>query len=289
MILVTGATGHLGNKTIELLLKKTSPDQVQALVRDTEKAAGIAAKGVALKQGDYLNYDSLVAAFKGVEKLYFISGSDVTNRETQHLNVVNAAKAAGVKHVFYTSFQRKDESSDSPIIMVAKSHITTEKALKESGLTYTILRHGIYMQMLSAFMGEKVLETGVIYAPTGEGKAAYTARDDMAEAAAVLLTTSGHENKEYEISANGAWSLAEIAAITSELSGKPVQFVSPSREEYKTTLLNAGVPEMFIGIFASFGEAIKRGEFDLTDPTLEKLIGRKTTSPRDFIKEAYGL
>ncbi|MDX2250361.1 MAG: SDR family oxidoreductase [Bacteroidia bacterium] len=289
MILVTGATGQLGRKTIDFLLEKTSPQNMGALVRDTAKGAEIAAKGVELRQGDYNDYPSLVNAFRGVDKLYFVSGNDIPNRGQQHQNVVNAAKEAGVGHVFYTSFQRKNESLSSPIAMVAKSHIDTENLLKASGLNYTILKHGLYMEMLPAFMGDKVLETGVIFLPSGEGKAAYTAREDMAEAAATLLTTDGHENKAYEISANGSWSWHDIAATLNALSGKAISYVSPTPEVYKAELSKAGVPDMYVGIFASFGEAIRQGEFDITDPTLENLLGRKTTSPRDFLKAVYGL
>jgi NAD(P)H dehydrogenase (quinone) len=169
------------------------------LVRDEEKTADLKSKGIAIRLGDYDNYDQLLAAFQGVDKLVLVSGSDVMNRGKQHENAVNAAKAAGVKHILYTSFERKNETASSPISFVANSHIDTENWIKNSGLNYTILRNNLYLDMLPWFFGENVLETG-IFLPAGETKSAFALRDDMAEATANILMTAGHENKEYTFS-----------------------------------------------------------------------------------------
>ena len=144
MILVTGATGPLGKAVVESLLKKTPASNITALVRDPAKSEALKEQGVDIRQGDYNNYDSLVKAFTGIDKLYFVSGNDIPNRSTQQANVVRAAKQAGVKHILYTSFQRKNETFSSPIALVAQSHLQTEKALKESGIPYTILKHTLY-------------------------------------------------------------------------------------------------------------------------------------------------
>ena len=137
MILITGATGHFGSATIDFLLQKGVPAKdIAALVRDEAKADDLKAKGITILTADYDNYDSLVKAFHGIDKLLFVSGNDVVNRGQQQDNVVKAAKEAGVGHVIYTSFVRKNESETSPIYFIAKSHLSTEKALKESGLTY---------------------------------------------------------------------------------------------------------------------------------------------------------
>ena len=142
-ILVTGATGGLGGTAIDLLLEKAESATIKALVRDAsaEKAEALAAKGVELVVGSYDDVDSLKAAFAGVDKLYFVSSSEVDKRNAQHTNVVNAAKEAGVGFVAYTSFERKNETESSPIYMIAESHLLTEKLLNESGLDYTILKH----------------------------------------------------------------------------------------------------------------------------------------------------
>ncbi len=184
MILVTGATGNLGKSTIDYLLTKGfSSTNIVALVRDEEKAADLKAKGIALRTGDYDNYDQLVTAFRGVEKLLLVSGSDIANRTKQQANAVNAAKEAGVNHILYTSFERKNETETSPISFVAASHISTENLIKQSGMAYTIFRNNLYMDVLPWFFGENVIETG-IFLPAGETQAALTLRDDMAEAAA---------------------------------------------------------------------------------------------------------
>lgn len=287
MILVTGATGPLGKAVVEFLLKKIPASNIAVLVRDPAKAEDLKARGIDVRQGDYSDYNSLVKAFTGIDKLYFVSGNDVVNRSAQQANVVKAAQQTGVKHVLYTSFQRKNETETSPIALVAKAHVETEKALQTGSIPYTILKHTIYADMLPIFIGEKVLESGVIFQPAGEGKVAFALRADMAEAAANILTGKGHENKVYEISGNEAWSYGEIAAVISEVSGKPVSYVSPTQEVFRQELSKAGVPEQYIGLFAGFAEGIRQNEFDRTDSTLEKLLGRKPTSVREYLKNVY--
>lgn len=286
-ILITGASGSLGKLVIKHLLKKEEAKNIAVLVRNAEKNEDLKSQGIDVRVGDYNNYESLVAAFRGIDKLYFISGSDFNDRSQQHKNVVNAAKETRVKHVIYTSFLRKDESSASPISFVVADHIDTEIWLKESGMKYTILKHNLYMDMLPIFMGEKVLETGTIYQPAGEGKAAFTLREDMAEVAAHILTTEGHENKEYDITTDKAYSYNDIAAIISNITGKTIRYTSPSVEEFNKTMTEAGVPEEYIALFAGFSQAISQGEIDKTNSVIEELIGRKATSVEEYLRKVY--
>lgn len=289
-ILVTGATGNLGHEVINVLLQKTNPANIVALVRDpqNEKALSLKAKGVEIRKGDYSDFSSLVIAFKGIDKLYFISSNDLGDRSPQHKNVVNAAKETSVKHVVYTSFQRRNSTETSPIAMIALAHVKTEQWLKEAGLTYTILKHNMYLDMLPMFLGEQLLETGVAYLPAGEGKVAFTLRTDMAELGAVVLTTAGHENKTYNVSNTTATSIGEIASIISNISGKQITYVSPSQAEYTKTLADAGVPAEFVALFASLAEGFKEGEFDETSKEIELLIGRKPISVAQFLQQVYG-
>jgi len=156
MILITGSTGNYGKATIDFLLKKGfSANSISALVRDVTKAEDLKTKGINLKIGDYDNYASLVEAFKGVDKLLLVSGNDVVNRGKQQINAVNAAKEAGVKHIIYTSFVRKNDSETSPIAFIAKSHIETEKQIKASGMAYTILKNNLYLDVLPMFLENK--------------------------------------------------------------------------------------------------------------------------------------
>jgi len=288
MILVTGATGHFGNATINFLLEKgVDASQISALVRNEKSAEEFKNKGISNLIGDYDNYNSLVTAFKGVEKLLFVSGSDIINRMSQHQNVINAAKEVGVKHIIYTSFQRKNESEASPLWIVAQSHIQTEKWLKESGIDYSILKNNLYMDFLPGFIGEKVAETGVIFVPAENGKVSAVLRSEMAEAAANILATDGHIGKEYEFTNTEAVTYQEIAQTVSEVIGKTITYISPSVEEYGKTLSGYGVPAEVIGIFSSFAVAQAQGELDIESSDLEKLLGRRPTSVNDFLIKLY--
>jgi NAD(P)H dehydrogenase (quinone) len=287
-ILVTGATGGLGQAIIENLLKTVSPSQLSVLVRDPAKAVGLQAQGVTIKQGDYNDYASLTAALAGVDKLFLVSGNDLPNRVPQHTNVINAAKEAGVKHVAYSSFQRKTEDGSSAAAFVAEAHLATEKLLKESGLTYTILKNALYLEVLPLFMGP-VLETGTIYLPAGEGKVPYASRADMGAAGAAVLTGTGHENQSYDIANDTSYSFHDIATLLSDLSGKAIQYVSPDTEAFGAALTAAGVPAGAIHMTAGFCVAIAQGEFDFPSTTLEKLLGRKPESAAEFLKATYQL
>lgn len=289
-ILITGATGHLGKAVINLLLKKTDASNLVALVRDTSKANDLKEKNIEIRQGNYKDYNSLISAFKGIDKLYFVSGNDdFENRASQHANVLNAAKETGVKHVIYTSFQRKNETETSPIALIADAHLKTEKLLKESGMAYTILQHGCYMDMLPVYMGEDVLEKSLIYLPAGNGKTAFALRNDLAEAGAIILTTTGHENKIYILTADKSYTYNDVAAMLSEIAVKNIAYVSPSPEEYKKTLSAAGVPMEYVQLISDFSEAIEQGEFAETSDELETLLKRKPTSLNDYLKSAYSL
>lgn len=288
-IMVTGATGPLGSAVIDSLLKKTSPEHIIALARSADKAAGLAARGVEVRTGDYSDHSSLVSAFRGVEKLYFVSGSDIAHRMPQHENVVHAAKEAGVRQVVYTSFQHKDETAASPIAFVAKSHLQTEQLLKASGLAYTILQHGIYADMIPVFAGPHLLETKTLYQPAGEGRTAFAVRTDLAGAgASVLLDTTGrYDNKTLVLTGAEAVSYHDVVKSISEATGLSISYHSPSLEEFNTALTAAGVPAEIIGVVAAFATAIKVGEFDRISNDLEQVLGRKPVTTAEFLKAVY--
>lgn len=287
MIFITGATGHFGKAAIDFLLAKgVKAGSIGALVRDKAKATDLTAKGIEVRVGDYDNYASLVTAFAGVDKLLLVSGTDIVNRAQQQKNAVNAAKEAGVRHILYTSFVRKNNTATSPIAMVAQSHIETEKFIQASGIPYTILKNSLYADVLPMFLGEKVLETGV-FLNAGNGKASFTARLDMAEAAAAVLTGSGHENKEYIIAGDNNYSLNDVAAFLSELTGKSLAYTSPAADVYTETLIKAGVPATYAGVFAGFGAAIEQGEFETSSTDLATLLNRKPTSLKEYLQSVY--
>lgn len=288
-ILVTGATGQLGKVVVDELISNTSAADIAVLVRDPAKAAHWQEQGVTVLQGDYDDYPSLVAAFRGIDKLYFISSNSMTGRTAQHTQVVNAAVEAKVDHIFFTSVHRKTEDGSSPVAFIVNEYLETEKLLKETGITYTLLLHALYADVLPGFLGDKVLEYGMISMPAGAGKAAYATREDLGIAGARLLLSNGHENKSYTLAANKATSFDELAAIFTELSGKEVKYVSPTAEDFTAQLVQAGVPVEYVHVVTAFAEAIGTGEFDLPDNTLGDILGREPESMKSYVAKAFGL
>jgi NAD(P)H dehydrogenase (quinone) len=285
-ILITGATGQFGAATIQFLLKKIPANQIVALVRDENKAVDLKAKGVDIRVGDYNDEASLLMAMSGIDKVLLISGNDIANRQKQHENVINAAKNVGVKHLVYTSFMRKNETKTSSLGMLGKSHIETEKYLINSGLDYTLMLNGLYADVLPMFFGPQVLEAG-IFLPTEDGIAAYATRNDMAEAAANILTGTGHENKKYIIANTENYSMDDIAEILSEIKGEEVEYASPTNKDYVETLVNAGFPQQLANSLVGFCEAIKQGEFETETTDLEYLISRKPTTLEEYFSLIY--
>ena len=287
MILVTGATGHFGTATIKALLDKgISASNIAGLIRDESKAKELKKLGIKLKIGDYDDYNSLISAFENIEKLVLVSGDNLEKREKQHKNVVDAAAEAGVQFVVYTSFERKNETNSSPIAMVAKAHLATEEFLKNSGMDYTIMRNSLYADFIPMFVGENVLETG-IYLPAEEGKTSFALREEMAEAAAVIVSGNGHSGKEYAIGNVENYSFAQISDMLSDIAGKKITYTSPSPEEYKETLSNAGVPEEQLQGAVAFAIAIREGEFYTEKSDLEMLLGRKPTPLKQVLQSIY--
>lgn len=288
MILVTGATGAFGSATIHhLLAQGIAANQIVALAGDEAKAAQLAQLGVAVRPGDYDDYASLVKAFAGVEKMLLVSGSDIFKRSSQHKNVIEAAKACGVQHVVYTSFLGTNETASSPLWMVAQSHLQTEAWLKESGMAYTILKNTLYMDFIPVFVGEKVLETGMIYLPAGDGKVGAVLRSEMAEATANILSGSNHAGKTYHFTHSQAFSYAEVAQHLSNISGKTIGYVSPSAEEFAQTMQAHGMPAEYIGLFSGFATAQALGELETVGTDLEKLLGRQPTSIQTYLNQLY--
>jgi NAD(P)H dehydrogenase (quinone) len=280
MILITAATGHLGNATIDFLLTKTPASQIAALVRDEQKAAGLSAKGIALRKGDYYDIQSLQKAFQGIDTLVFISSGDIQNRVQQHENVVNAAKSAGVKHIIYTSVVKATATLK---FTAGIDHWHTETMLKQSGIPYTVFRNTFYAEVLPLFFGG-ALQTGQWYYAAGDAKANFASRLEMAEAIAnVAANPAPHANKIYEITSGRSYSFHEIAGIVSQATGKQVAYIPIPVEALKEGMKQAGVPESHIPMLATIADSISAGELDVTEDSLEKLLQRKPVDLKDYL------
>lgn len=235
------------------------------MVRDEAKAARLTEKGIAVHIGDYTNYNSMVKAFAGTEKLFLISSSDLGgDRAAHHINAIKAAKAAGVQHVIYTGFDLKD-TDHSALALLEDAHKETAAYLKTSGLRYTVLNNNLYADVLPVFLGDKVLETGVFF-PAGSGKVPFATRMDMAEASAVLLASDEYKENTYAFASDTVYSFADVARLLSELSGKHVPYLSPSKEAYMAQMKESGVPEAALSFMAAFGKRLPTMNLIQTEP-----------------------
>jgi NAD(P)H dehydrogenase (quinone) len=283
MILVTGATGGLGRETINCLLKTTPAAEFAALVRDASKATDLAQQGIDVRQADYFDYAALVRAFQGVEKVLLVSAVAFTDRARQHRNVIDAAKEAGVKHLFYTSIQR---SSDFVLTEVTESDLATEAYLRASGLVYTILRNGYYFEGLAYLIGREV-PASEIHFPAGEGRIALVTRTDLAAATAALLTSEGHDNQTYTLTGGQAYSFHDIARELAELAGRPIAYHSSEPAPYIAQQVAAGFPEPVANFFAQWGAATRHGMLAGTTDTVARLLGHQPTSLREYLRATY--
>lgn len=278
MIAVTGATGQLGTLVVEALLKTVPANQIIAAVRTPAKAKAFADKGVQVREADYNRPETLATAFAGVTKLLLISGNELGQRVPQHKAAIDAAKAAGVKLIAYTSLLKADTSP----LKLAAEHLATEQYLQASGVSYVFLRNGWYTEVYTANL-PAVLEHGVVIGNAGEGRVASASRADYAAAAAVVLTGEGHDSRAYELSGDTAWSFAEYAATVAELSGQPVTYQNISGAERQEILTGVGVPAAFAAVLVDVDEAIGRGRLAGTTGELSQLTGRPTTPLRETV------
>jgi NAD(P)H dehydrogenase (quinone) len=282
-ILVTGVTGQIGKATVEHLLKKGIPaSQIIGLSRKKEQTDDLASKGVEIRMGDYSDYDSLIRAFEGVDKLMLTSAVAFTDRSTQHFNAITAARQAGVKHVVYMAVMRK-EGSGRVMPEITESDRFTEQVLKSSGLAYTIVYHPPFTDVLSLYFDPNPFENG-IKVPANNGKIAAATRDELAEAHAAILSTPGHENKTYSLGGSDAVSFADIAKILAEVKGQPVSFTTITAKEYIDGIVSKGVPLHVAEFITSWVIAMEEGQFDQQSGDIERLLGRKTKTVRDFLE-----
>lgn len=275
---VTGATGQLGRLVVEKLKERVSAESIVALVRTPAKAADL---GIEAREFDYTKPESLPAALKGIDNLLIISGNEIGQRAEQHANVINAAKAAGVKWIVYTSLLHADTST----LSLASEHLATETALKASGIQHTVLRNGWYTENYTG-SAQGAVAAGAFIGSAGDGKISSAARVDFAEAAAVVLTTEGHVGKTYELAGDTAYTLSDLAAEISKQSGKNIPYNNLPETEYANILKSVGVPEGFAAAIAGWDVSASKNDLFDDAGQLSKLIARPTTPLAKVVADA---
>lgn len=272
-IVVTGATGHLGRLTVDALLDRGVPAaDIRALGRSAERLAPLAARGVQTAVIDFEQPETLDAAFAGADALLLVSGSEVGQRIPQHRNAIDAAVRAGVGRLVYTSAPHADDTD----LVLAPEHAETERLLGASGLPVTVLRNNWYTENYVGQL-DVAAATGELVGSAATGRVASASRKDYAEAAAVVLTTDGHDGAVYELTGDVAWTFDDLAAAIGELLGRPVAYRSVTPEEHGAALREAGLDEGTAGFVVALDGNIRDGALADATGTLSELIGRPTT------------
>jgi NAD(P)H dehydrogenase (quinone) len=281
MIIVTGATGKLGSQIVDRLLERVPADTVGVSVRDVAKAAGLAERGVRVRAGDFTAPATLEHAFEGAERVLVISapirgdGAVAANRAA-----IDAVRAAGAKRILYTSHQAAAKDS---LFAPQITHAETEEYLAAQPVPFTALRNGFYASTLGYHIGD-ALRTGQLVVPE-DGPVSWTAHADLAEvAAAALVDEGGLDGVTAPLTAPDLLDFEAVAGLLSELTGRSITRVVISDENWKAGAIERGMPadaaEFGLGLF----RAARRGEFAVTDPTLETVIGHPAASVRSVLQ-----
>ena len=284
-ILVTGAAGQLGQRVIHHLLEtyKIAPADIVAATRSPDKLAELSAKGVVTRKADFDDAANLAQAFAGVDRLLIISTDSLDTpgkRLAQHKAAIDAAKAAGVKHIFYTSMPNPDKS----LVTFAPDHLGTEAAIKASGLGYTILRDAWYMDNFMMSLPHN-LQGGKWYTATAGGKAPYISREDCALAIAAALASSNTDSRTYTLTGSTSYSITDIASTVSAITGRPLEVVDVTDEQLAGGMTGAGLPPFVVDMLVSADANIRAGNFDQLSADFTTLTGKEPQTLRSFFEE----
>ena len=275
MIVMTGATGHLGRQIVEGLSTRLPSSQISVSVRDPEKARDLEQRGIRVSKGDFTDPSTLAKSFEGAEQVLIISVNNLGEEAIrQHGNAIQAAKDAGAKRILYTSHQAANPSS---AVAFARDHAATEALLQSSGVPFVSLRNGFYAESALYQLGG-MKDTARLLLPE-DGPISWTARADLAEAAVAALTdTSLFDGMTPPLTASEALDFADIAKLASEILKRDVTRIVVSDDEYRTAQLAHGLPEWMVDMLGGLFRASRAREFDVIDPTLERILGRKPTA-----------
>ena len=270
---VTGVTGHLGGRVRELLTGSGHP--LVLLARTPQKVMTGAGEG--LRACDFADREGAVQALQGVDTLLMVSASEAVDRLDQHRAFVSAAAEAGVRHVVYTSFQG---AAPDCTFTLGRDHWATEEALRASGMAWTFLRDSFYADFVPL-----MAQDGVIRGPAGDGRASVVARDDVASVAAVVLKDPGaHASATYDLTGPEALTLAEAAALVTEVTGRPTRYVNETIDEAYASRASYGAPGWEVDAWVSTYTAIAAGEVSAVSDAIPRLTGRAATSLRELLQ-----
>lgn len=287
MILVTGATGQLGQRIVQHLaarLPDAGAGRLAVSVRDPARATKLEARGIDVRQGNFDEADTLSVAFAGAERLVLIStDGPKALRIAQHRNAIEAARAAGVKHIFYTSFLDADAASPSEFAQV---HAATEADLAASGITHTLLRNGMYADFLPATFAA-ALQTGLLQLPAGEGRVSYVSRNELAEAIAAAAVAPRLEKRVYELTGQTAHDYHAIIAKVGAATGKTLRYEAVSEDAYAQSLEGAGLPAWLARAFANMYTAVAENRLARTTNDFAALVGHPPKSIDCLVAEFF--
>jgi NAD(P)H dehydrogenase (quinone) len=282
MIVVTGATGKLGQLIVEKLSARIPANQIGVSVRDSSKATGLSNRGIRVRQSDFADPASLLHAFEGAGQVLVISSNNSGAGAVQHhRNAIDAARLAGAQRILYTSHMGANASS---VFAPMRDHAATEEILKASGVAFTSLRNGFYASSAVMMMG-LFGETGKVVAPA-DGPVSWTAHEDLADAAVLALSEEGKlDGITAPLTGAEALNLAQLAGLAAELTGRETTRITISDEEYHSSMLSHGTPEPMVDLFGGLYKASRANEFAAVDPTLGRLIGRPPVSMRQVLTD----
>ena len=282
---VIGATGQLGTLTVTSLLDRGVPaEQIVAAGRSTEKLAELAQLGVRTRQIDLSDRASLDGLFSSEDTVLLISGSELGQRVTQHGNAIDAAAAAGVRRIIYTSAPKADSSA----LVLAPEHKATEELIAAAGIASTILRNGWYSENYLPTV-QQARETGTLLTSAGDGRISSASRKDYAEAAAVALIDESTAGKVYELSGDHAWTQLELADAIGAVIDADVAVVNLAPDEHVSALVSAGIDEGTAGFLVALDGNTRDGLLGDTSGQLSTLIGRPTTPLLEGLREAVSV
>lgn len=282
MIAVTGATGHLGRLVVSTLLSKSvDPETIVAAVRRPAAAADFAEQGVKVREANYNDPATLLAALEDVDRLLLISSNEVGRRVDQHRNVIGAAASAGVDLIAYTSAPKAHTTP----MKLAADHKATEEMIRASGLSFVLLRNSWYTENYTDQLPQ-YLKNGIILGAAGDGRISAAPRSDYAAAAVAVLTTEGHEGAIYELGGDDAFTMNDLAEEITRQSDVQIAYRNLPPEEYAEALASFGMSEAAAAIYADADAAVSNGALYVDSRDLSRLIGRPTTPLKNAVAGA---